>query len=107
MPYPNYHSARVRSVDDFKKGGENWITKELTKGILAVMGRLKNPEKDKNPEALVIQSYRFDKTIFSPEQAKEWLKKHNINAIEFEPAKEESINWDELKRVLLGILNRA
>lgn len=40
-------------------------------------------EKDGKMEAV---SYRFDKTKFTPEQAKAWLEKHNLRADKFEAA---------------------
>jgi len=36
------------------------------------------------------QAYRFDKNRFTAEEAKNWLKKHNISYILFEPASEPS-----------------
>ena len=33
------------------------------------------------------QAYRFGKNQFTPEEAKAWLKKHNISYISFEPAR--------------------
>ena len=36
------------------------------------------------------QSYRFDKNQFTTEEAKNWLKKHDIRYISFEPASEPS-----------------
>ena len=37
-----------------------------------------------------VQSYRFDKNKFTIEEAKIWLKKHDISYISFEPASEPS-----------------
>ena len=36
------------------------------------------------------QSYRFDKSQFTAEEAKRWLKKHDISYTSFEPASEPS-----------------
>lgn len=37
-----------------------------------------------------VQSYRFAKNLFTAEEAKSWLKKHDIRYISFEPASEPS-----------------
>lgn len=36
------------------------------------------------------QAYRFDKNKFTAEEARNWLKKHDIRYISFEPASEPS-----------------
>jgi len=38
--------------------------------------------------ALSPQSVRFDANKFTPDEAKQWLKDHDIDYIEFEPASE-------------------
>lgn len=47
------------------------------------------------------QSYRFGKHQFSPEEAKAWLKKHNISYISFEPARtgEQETRKDVINRI--------
>lgn len=37
-----------------------------------------------------VQAYRFDKNQFTPQEARQWLKKHAVSYILFEPASEPS-----------------
>lgn len=47
------------------------------------------------------QSYRFGKSQFTPEEAKAWLKKHDISYISFEPARsgEQETRKDVINRI--------
>lgn len=79
MPYPNYHAARVKSPEAFARIA---ILKTLPNGILVKGGPLKS-----NPSGgTTAQTYWFPKGRFSVEQARSWLKSHNITPILFEPA---------------------
>lgn len=80
MPYPNEHSARVKSPGLFKP--ESFRRKELD-GVSAVMGRLKGQT------TMTVQAYRFPVDKYTPAQAKKWLKDNDIEDYTFEPAKEE------------------
>lgn len=48
--------------------------------------------KLKGEESMTIQAYRFPKSEYTVEQAKEWLKKEGVKTIEFEAAKKDSID---------------
>jgi hypothetical protein len=74
MPFPNFHSARVVNPDQF----DNFATKEISDGINLILG-IKNGKSES-------QAYRFNKDKFTVEQAKAWLKEHNIKVILFEKA---------------------
>jgi len=105
-PYPNEHAARIKDpaqFDDFRReadaGGE---------GIDFIYG-IKSGESE-------IQAIRFDKTRYTPAQAKAWLADHDYEPIEFEEATgermseeveiqepaegEESMTIDEVKDVI-------
>jgi HK97 family phage prohead protease len=79
MPYPNFHAARIKELGDFDK--ESFRNKTVAKGIEIIMGKLKNGDGN-----MTAQAYRFDRTIFTAEEAKKWLKDHNIDYISFEEA---------------------
>lgn len=71
-PFPNQHAARVRNPDDFLR----LRTINITDGITAIVG----PLKSKPDGGTEIQSYRFDRKKFTPEEARSWLKEHKISA---------------------------
>ena len=80
MPYPNEHSARIKDPALFKKGDENWGSKDIATGIRIILGILKsNGEWD-------TQAYRFKADKFTASEAKQWLKDHDVKYIAFEPA---------------------
>ncbi|MCX7731614.1 MAG: hypothetical protein N2248_00390 [candidate division WOR-3 bacterium] len=82
MPYPNEHSARIADPDDFVRIVQLWAAD----GIRCLGGPLKsNPDGPVQP-----QSYRFDRHQFTPAQAREWLRRHNIHYVSFEEATGES-----------------
>lgn len=82
MPLTNWHSARVRDPDDFLDGKDAWATVKVGPGINLITGKLK---KDGPNGPMTAQSYRFDMSKFTVDQTKEWLKKHKIKTILFEP----------------------
>ncbi|HOQ61527.1 MAG TPA: hypothetical protein PKZ08_12960, partial [Vicinamibacterales bacterium] len=78
-PYPNEHAARqsdpskyVRFGRQKDKGGE---------GVDFIFGVTKDGKTE-------LQSVRFDRSKFSPEQAKAWLKEHKMT-VDLEEAKAE------------------
>lgn len=79
-PYPNYHSARVKSPGLFLRVRVFKTTKD---GIMFYGGPLKNKPRG----AVVTQAIRFPKAKFTAAQAKKWLKDHKQKYILFEPAK--------------------
>lgn len=81
MPYPNEHAARIVDPGAFQR--ESFRRKKLTSGVDAIFAKRKGGTK------MEIQAYRFAKEKFTPSEAKEWLKKHNISQTMFEVAKDE------------------
>jgi hypothetical protein len=81
VPYPKEHSARVRDPGDFQEG--SFRRKDLGGGVSIVLGRLKGET------TMTAQAYRFDKDKFSAEEARAWLKKHDVEYISFEAASDE------------------
>lgn len=99
MPFPNFHSARQRSPDDFDPDGmgkgKKFKTTKITDGITAIIGKLKG-----NDDSTTIQTYRFDKEKFTAKEAKSWLKKHSLKIGMFEMITEEEI--EELDHLKVG-----
>jgi hypothetical protein len=84
MPYPAEHAARVRNPDNFQP--DSFRRKTIADGIDVILGKLKGDS------AMTVQTYRFDRGKFSPEEARNWLKEHDIKYISFEPASNEQVN---------------
>jgi phage shock protein A len=84
MPYPNYHSARVRDPADFEEGSFRTIRLPKSKAenpdVFAIIGRLKGET------TTTIQAYRFPKDQFTPAEAKTWLKDNGVTDYSFEEA---------------------
>lgn len=79
MPYPNFHAARIKNPELFIK--ESFRTKSISSGVRIIAGKLKS-----NPGKMTVQTYRFDKSIFTAEQARKWLSDNNVKYISFEKA---------------------
>ena len=86
MPYPNEHAARITDpdkYDDFVR-----VNDEFDKGIHAIYGILDSGK-------LELQAIRFDASKYTADEAKKWLKDHDIDYILFEPAKgDDKMNLD-------------
>jgi hypothetical protein len=91
MPYPNQHAGRVADPDQFS----TCRTKKLGGGISLIICKKKGSNEWKN------QAYRFDKRKFTVDQAKKWLKDHDVKTILFEPAeaKKEGRSLAVLKKI--------
>jgi len=85
-PYPNFHSARVKSPGLFLRVRVFQTTKE---GIMFYGG----PLKSKPRGASEVQSIRFPKDKFTTAEAKKWLKDHKQKYILFEPASVKKVIW--------------
>lgn len=83
MPYPNEHAARIAQPSEFIDG--SFRRKVVERGISIVMGR-----KKANQDEMVVQAYRFNTRYFTAAQSQDWLKDHNIEYINFEPATEKT-----------------
>lgn len=95
MPYPNYHAARIINPDEFEQ--DSFRTKEITEGVEIIIGKLKNGNG-----SMVTQAYHFNKDNYTADEAKAWLKKHDIKYIEFTPATEtKSIDMTNEERAVV------
>lgn len=92
-PFPSEHAARVKDPSEFEEG--SFRRKNIANGVDIIMGKLKGSDK------MEVQTYRFDKKVFTEEQAKEWLKSHKADNKMFEPAvKDEAPKKGILSRIL-------
>lgn len=78
MPFPGFHAARL--IDPSRFEANSMRTKEITGGILLIVGKLKGQPR------MTAQSYRFAVDKFSSDEAKKWLSDHGIKTIAFEAA---------------------
>lgn len=91
MPMPSEHSARIKDpgqYDEFRREND-----KFGEGIHAIWG-IKGQGEDRKSE---LQAIRFDAKKFSAEEAKKWLKEHNIEFISFEPASEEKSSTPQIE----------
>jgi len=98
MPYVIEHAARVREPSEFRKGtfrrkslmknvvkmvkkGKGWVPKisKVPNGVRIITGKLKG-----GGTSMLVQAYRFDKTTFTPAEAKKWLKAEGVIWIRFD-----------------------
>jgi len=91
MPYPNEHSARLRSPDDFNPdtfrrvdGGTIFGRVEVPKTIAVIWGKLKGA--DSADDFPVAQALRFPVKDWTEAKAKKWLKDNDVTVIKFEKA---------------------
>jgi hypothetical protein len=106
MPYPGYHSARIQDPDKYPK--KRYGKDAFGNGVDVVWGIT-------DAGKTVVQAIRFDKTLFTPEEARAWLKKHpEHKVISFEPAtaaaktqKMQSDPYDRFQRTLWDLSQDA
>ena len=79
MPYPNFHSARIRQPGRFFRIR---VMVKLSNGIMIYGGPLKINPRGKGK----VQAYRFPVKRWTVVRAKAWLRKHKIKWILFEKA---------------------
>ncbi len=78
-PFPNEHAARLRDPGDFVRIRQLWSS---AKGVRGLGGPLKS-----NPKGPAVeQTIRFDRTKFTADEAKKWLKDHDYKNYTFEAA---------------------
>ena len=82
MPFANMHTARQRSPDDF----ESIKTLGGGKGVQILGGQVKGGDGK-----AVIQSIHFDKTKFTADEARAWLKEHGHSTTAFVPARKDDV----------------
>lgn len=84
MPYPNEHAARQHDPSKYKDFRRS--TLKLPKGISAIIGILPNGKTE-------IQALRFDRKLWTPSQAKKWLREHNFKT-NLETATNKNVSWN-------------
>jgi len=92
MPYPNEHSARLKSLGGFSKekgwsrtkGGKIYGRIVVPSSVGIIWGKLKG--KDKPGDMPIPQALRFPKASWTAASARKWLKDNNVKYIKFEPA---------------------
>jgi phage head maturation protease len=102
-PYPNEHAARVEKPEKYDE-----VRRENAKfgeGIDAIWKVIKGP-----PRKVELQAIRFSTDKFTADEARAWLKEHDIKYILFEPASEKAVSV-EVKEVtqefkLVAILDK-
>jgi len=78
MPMNSEHSARINEPTKYSKFRRE--NNKFGQGIDVIWGILPSGKTE-------VQAIRFDKTKFTPDAARKWLKEHKYKTIEFEPAK--------------------
>lgn len=79
MPYKLQHSARLRDPGQFKEFRRE--NDKMGEGVDVIWGITEAGTTE-------TQAIRFDKTKFTEDECKTWLKEHDMSPIEFEPAVE-------------------
>ena len=101
MPYPNFHSARIRQPGLFVRIRQ---IREAEDGAIRFIG---GPLKSTGTVA--VQAVRFEKGKYTPAQARAWLKDHEefADPILFEEATKEysADDLDELRKILRCPMN--
>ena len=88
MPFPNEHAARQSDPGKFQRFRRG-KPKGFPKGISAIFG-VNSAGKSE------IQSLRFDRKLWTPKRAREWLKSHDFKAAGFESATKKYVVWGSL-----------
>jgi len=92
VPFPNEHAARLKDPEQYdsfaRKNNEGGEVIDFIYGI-----------KDGVSE---LQAIRFDKTRFTTQESKAWLKSHDFEPILFEEASERKIMSDE-ERAMVSV----
>lgn len=77
MPIRNWHSIRLRDPDDFE-----WLrSKKPRPGLWLLIGKLKDSGE------IAVQSIRFRSSVYTPAEARAWVKKHFGRSGKFHAAK--------------------
>jgi len=92
VPFPNEHAARLKDPEQYDSFARK--NNEGGEGIDFIYGI-----KDGVSE---LQAIRFDKTRFTTQESKAWLKSHDFEPILFEEASERKIMSDE-ERAMVSV----
>jgi len=71
----NYIRIRQRDPGDFEEGSFRTVTLSKSKGIKAIMGKLKGET------TMTVQSYLFDKEKWTKEEAQKWITEHKKKSV--------------------------
>lgn len=93
MPFKTEHSARVKDPSLFVK--DSFRRKNISIGIDIIVGKLKS----KPTGGMVVQSYRFDASKFTSQEAKDWMKQKGEKYILFEKAEPKKASSAEETKV--------
>jgi len=106
MPYPNEHAQRINDPDKYIRLRRK--NDEFGAGIDVIYGVLEGGKTE-------VQAIRFDKTKFTVDEAKKWLREHDYKTGGFEPASDsaefkevyhgESVTFKEGKRAIINSLD--
>lgn len=83
-PFPGFHASRQRDPSEFQEGSFRYLKDRGGRGIDFIVGRLKGST------SLTLQSIRFDKDVFTTEEARKWCKDHGYKD-NVEPATSKTI----------------
>lgn len=90
MPYPNFHSCRIKEPNLFESDSFRTL-KTKTKGLRFIAGKLKSTGKS------AVQSFRYDKTSWTPSRAKNHCEKRDGS---FEVAVKKSLTSSDIPNLL-------
>ncbi len=99
MPLPNEHSARLQDPGKFDSFGRTKGGKLYGRALIvpATIGVVWGHPKGGPPDAAVPQALRFPIENWTEDEAKKWLKDHDVKYILFEAAKKlEAMTVEEL-----------
>ena len=74
MPYPNEHAARINDPKKYKRIRR--VNNKFGPGLHAIFGFVSEAE-GAGKGGGELQAIRFDRSKFTPQQAKEWLEEHD------------------------------
>lgn len=90
MPYPNFHTCRIEDPKLFEEGSFRTL-KTKTNGLKFISGKLKSTGTS------TVQSYRYDKKIWSSDRAQKHCTNHKGN---FEQATKKSLTSSDIPNLL-------
>jgi len=92
MPYPGEHAARITDPDQYDRMRRQ--NNKFGRGVHVIYG-VKNDTAE-------VQAIRFDKDVFTVEEARKWLADHDYKPIRFEPAasEREEAEYKPFRRLL-------
>lgn len=78
MPYPNEHAARLNEPGKYKRIRR--VNDKFGPGIHALFGFMAETERAGKGNG-ELQAIRFDRSRYTPKQARKWLKDHKYTTI--------------------------